>query len=129
MTGKTFVGERCFLHCASGYKPAGRRMSVCTIDLRWKPRRELKCVPFAKPRIQHRKIYLKEKQKRHDTILAKIDKLITNAQQRHHPGRNNELFLVCDGKSPERIQPYPVIILHFQLRIHNKISFYFYPKY
>jgi hypothetical protein len=92
MTGKTFAGERCFLHCAPGYKPAGRRVSVCTTDLRWKPRHELKCVPIqgtktntdvpapltAKPHIQCPQDVVKIMPKGHDTVFVKLDRPITN---------------------------------------------------
>lgn len=44
MSGDTFSGERCFLHCQAGYKAFGKRVAVCN-NLQWHPKAELKCVP------------------------------------------------------------------------------------
>lgn len=49
MYGETFAGERCFLHCPSGYKALGKRVAVCNQKLEWQPQAQLECVP-AQPR-------------------------------------------------------------------------------
>lgn len=51
MYGDTFSGERCFLHCPSGYKALGKRVAVCN-NLQWHPRAELQCVPVRVPSVQ-----------------------------------------------------------------------------
>lgn len=51
MYGETFSGERCFLHCPSGYKALGKRVAVCN-NLQWHPRAELQCVPVRVPSVQ-----------------------------------------------------------------------------
>jgi hypothetical protein len=45
MIGKIFAGERCVLHCASGFKPFGKRTAVCDTLQNWTPSAELYCVP------------------------------------------------------------------------------------
>lgn len=45
MYGETFAGERCFLHCPSGYKALGKRVAVCNQNLEWQPQAQLDCVP------------------------------------------------------------------------------------
>ncbi|XP_062710515.1 uncharacterized protein LOC109404745 isoform X2 [Aedes albopictus] len=47
MSGKIFAGERCVLHCKSGYKPVGKRTTVCDTEQRWTPTPNLRCVPIA----------------------------------------------------------------------------------
>lgn len=44
--GKIFAGERCNLHCPSGYKPAGKRTIVCGTNQSWEPTNELNCLPI-----------------------------------------------------------------------------------
>lgn len=90
MSGKTFAGERCFLHCAPGYKPVGKRVAVCDTDLKWHPKQPLKCVPIQaqftevaaplimKPYIRCPKDILKVLPKGYDTVLVKIEKPTTN---------------------------------------------------
>lgn len=51
MYGDTFSGERCFLHCPSGYKALGKRVAVCN-NLQWHPKAELQCVPVRVPSVQ-----------------------------------------------------------------------------
>lgn len=51
MYGDTFSGERCFLHCPSGYKALGKRVAVCN-NLQWHPRAELQCVPVRTSTVQ-----------------------------------------------------------------------------
>lgn len=54
MFGETFAGERCFLHCPSGYKALGKRVAVCNSNLKWQPKAELQCVPVpVKSTISH----------------------------------------------------------------------------
>lgn len=45
MYGETFSGERCFLHCPSGYKALGKRVAVCNQKMEWQPQAQLECVP------------------------------------------------------------------------------------
>lgn len=52
MYGETFSGERCFLHCPSGYKAIGKRVAVCNNNLQWQPKTELQCVPVRAPSVQ-----------------------------------------------------------------------------
>ncbi|CRK94788.1 CLUMA_CG008282, isoform A [Clunio marinus] len=52
MYGETFSGERCFLHCPSGYKALGKRVAVCNNKLEWQPKAELQCVPVRIPSVQ-----------------------------------------------------------------------------
>lgn len=92
MFGKTFAGERCFLHCAPGFKPAGKRVAVCETDLNWAPKHPLKCVPIQqtaqtvesapqklmKPYIKCPKDVVKVLPKGFDTVLVKIDKPVSN---------------------------------------------------
>lgn len=52
MFGDTFSGERCFLHCPSGYKALGKRVAVCNSNLEWQPKAELQCVPVRAPTVQ-----------------------------------------------------------------------------
>lgn len=51
MFGDTFSGERCFLHCPSGYKALGERVAVCN-NVQWQPKAELQCVPVRVPTVQ-----------------------------------------------------------------------------
>lgn len=44
MLGKIFSGERCILHCAPGFKPAGKRTAVCDVNQEWSPSEDLSCV-------------------------------------------------------------------------------------
>lgn len=91
MFGKTFAGERCFLHCAPGYKAVGKRVAVCDTDLKWHPKQPPKCVPaqdtftdtaaaplILKPFIKCPKDILKVIPKGHDTALVQIEKPHTN---------------------------------------------------
>lgn len=48
MLGKVFAGERCTLHCASGFKPVGQRTTVCDTDQKWVSNAEMKCVAVEK---------------------------------------------------------------------------------
>lgn len=52
MYGDTFAGERCFLHCPSGYKAAGKRVAICNHNLKWHPKAELECIPVSAPSVQ-----------------------------------------------------------------------------
>lgn len=52
MYGDTFSGERCFLHCPSGYKAAGKRVAICNNNLKWQPSAELECIPMRSPTVQ-----------------------------------------------------------------------------
>lgn len=52
MYGDTFSGERCFLHCPSGYKAAGKRVAICNNNLKWQPSAELECIPMKSPTVQ-----------------------------------------------------------------------------
>jgi hypothetical protein len=52
MYGETFSGERCFLHCPSGYKALGKRVATCNSNLEWHPNTELQCVPVRAPNVQ-----------------------------------------------------------------------------
>ena len=45
MVGKIFAGERCVLHCAPGFKPAGGRTAVCDTLQNWSPSTDLSCIP------------------------------------------------------------------------------------
>jgi hypothetical protein len=47
MYGETFSGERCFLHCPSGYKALGKRVAVCNQKMEWQPQAQLECIPAA----------------------------------------------------------------------------------
>lgn len=47
MTGKIFAGERCVLHCKSGFKPVGKRTAVCDTEQNWTPTPNLRCAPVA----------------------------------------------------------------------------------
>jgi fibulin 1/2 len=78
------------LHCAPGYKPAGKRVAVCDTDLKWKPHQELKCVAthamvtqavapvLYKPHIQCPKEVVKVLPKGQETVLVRIEKPVTN---------------------------------------------------
>jgi fibulin 1/2 len=44
VVGKTLPGERCDLHCSSGFKPVGKRTAVCGVDQNWEPNDKLECV-------------------------------------------------------------------------------------
>lgn len=62
MHGDTFSGERCFLHCPSGYKALGKRVAVCN-NLQWQPRAELQCVPVrGVPTVQLTSVAVPKKQ-------------------------------------------------------------------
>lgn len=94
MVGKTFAGERCFLHCASGYKPLGKRVTVCNSEIQWHPQAELQCVPVRnkmsklsvmpatappiKPTIKCPEDMTVVKPRNLDTILVRIEKPVTN---------------------------------------------------
>ncbi|XP_062552414.1 fibrillin-1-like isoform X2 [Armigeres subalbatus] len=49
MSGKIFSGERCVLHCKPGYKPVGKRTTVCDTEQKWTPTPNLRCAPVATP--------------------------------------------------------------------------------
>lgn len=101
MYGDTFAGERCFLHCPSGYKALGKRVAVCNSNLDWQPNADLQCIPVRSSNvvltsqhhqpIQHRvhvhairpTIKCPEdmtivKPKNHETILVRLEKPETN---------------------------------------------------
>jgi hypothetical protein len=107
MYADTFAGERCFLHCPSGYKAAGKRIAICNNHLKWQPKAELECIPVSTPNAQltsspnakqqqqhHHSQQQQEtlvrptikchedmtivKPKNHDTILVRIPKPETN---------------------------------------------------
>lgn len=98
MYGDTFAGERCFLHCPSGYKAVGKRVAICNHNLKWHPRAELQCIPVRAPSAQltssptvkqHSQQYIRPtikchedmtivKPKNHETILVHIPKPETN---------------------------------------------------
>lgn len=62
MYGDTFSGERCFLHCPSGYKALGKRVAVCN-NLQWQPKAELQCVPVrGVPTVQLTSVAVPKKQ-------------------------------------------------------------------
>ena len=52
MYGDTFAGERCFLHCPSGYKAAAKRVAICNHNLKWHPKAEMECIPVRTPTVQ-----------------------------------------------------------------------------
>lgn len=108
MFGDTFSGERCFLHCPSGYKALGKRVAVCN-NFEWHPKAELQCVPVrvpsvqltsaAVPRSEHRQVQTMQQPPQHhrptikcpeditvikprnqDTILVRIPKPETNVE-------------------------------------------------
>lgn len=70
MYGDTFLGERCFLHCPSGYKALGKRVAVCN-NMQWHPKAELQCVPVRVPSVQ----------------LTSVASPKHNQQQQHHHPR------------------------------------------
>lgn len=89
MLGKTFVSERCFLHCAPGFKPLGKRVATCDVEQNWQPKAELQCVPTKarplsapiqalKPKITCPEDMTLELPKGHDTVLVKLEKPKTN---------------------------------------------------
>lgn len=98
MYGDTFSGERCFLHCPSGYKALGKRVSVCNSNLEWQPTPELQCIPIRTSSIQlttthHNNKLQNHTQKptikcpedmtivkptNHESILVRLDKPETN---------------------------------------------------
>ncbi|XP_055629527.1 fibrillin-2-like isoform X2 [Toxorhynchites rutilus septentrionalis] len=49
MNGKIYAGERCVLHCKPGFKPAGKRTTVCDTEQNWTPTPKLHCIPAATP--------------------------------------------------------------------------------
>ncbi|EAT42496.1 AAEL005982-PA [Aedes aegypti] len=49
MSGKIFAGERCVLHCKAGFKPIGKRTTVCDTEQKWTPTPNLRCVPITTP--------------------------------------------------------------------------------
>lgn len=104
MYGDTFAGERCFLHCPSGYKAIGKRVAVCNSNLEWQPNSELQCIPVrssneqlavqqqhhhhrlqnrvqqhsVRPTIKCPKDMTIVKPKNHETILVRLEKPETN---------------------------------------------------
>lgn len=46
VTDKVLPGERCILHCAPGFKPAGKRTAFCDTNQLWSPSDDLRCVPI-----------------------------------------------------------------------------------
>jgi Sushi repeat (SCR repeat) len=107
MYADTFAGERCFLHCPSGYKAAGKRVAICNNHLKWQPKAELECIPvqltsstIAQQRQQHHSQQQQEtlvrptikchedmtivKPKNHETILVRIPKPETNVNFESH---------------------------------------------
>lgn len=100
MYGDTFAGERCFLHCPSGYKALGKRVAICNNNLEWQPNAELQCIPVRSSNVQltsqhQQKQYRVQqhsvrptikcpedmtivKPKNHETILVRIEKPETN---------------------------------------------------
>lgn len=44
ITGGLNAGDRCVLHCVSGYQPASGRTIVCDNNLNWSPTPSLSCV-------------------------------------------------------------------------------------
>ncbi|XP_055910382.1 fibrillin-2 isoform X2 [Eupeodes corollae] len=49
LLGKTYVGERCLLHCHPGYMPAGLKVNVCNVDQRWSFNSTFDCIPIGTP--------------------------------------------------------------------------------
>ncbi|XP_055846374.1 fibrillin-2 isoform X2 [Episyrphus balteatus] len=49
LLGKTYVGERCLLHCHPGYMPAGRKVNVCNVDQSWSFNSTFDCIPIGTP--------------------------------------------------------------------------------
>ncbi|XP_037034819.1 fibrillin-1 isoform X2 [Bradysia coprophila] len=45
MTGDTFSGQRCVLHCDPGFKPIDRRTAFCEPPKNWLPNPNLNCMP------------------------------------------------------------------------------------
>ncbi|XP_070502012.1 fibrillin-2-like [Chironomus tepperi] len=99
MYGDTFAGERCFLHCPTGYKALGKRVAICNSNLEWQPNAELQCIPVRssnvqltsqlqqKHKVQHYSVrptikcpedMTIVKPKNHETILVRIEKPETN---------------------------------------------------
>ncbi|KAG5677774.1 hypothetical protein PVAND_007505 [Polypedilum vanderplanki] len=108
MYGETFSGERCFLHCPSGYKALGKRVAICNNNLEWQPKAELQCIPVRSPNVQlssshvHKQQQQKQQQQKlqishhsrptikcpedmtiikprnHETVLVRIEKPETN---------------------------------------------------
>ncbi|XP_053687239.1 uncharacterized protein LOC128736776 [Sabethes cyaneus] len=49
-TGKIYSGERCVLHCKPGYRPVGKRATICDATHQWTPSQvDLRCVPVTTP--------------------------------------------------------------------------------
>jgi Sushi repeat (SCR repeat) len=69
MYGDTYSGERCFLHCPSGYKAVGKRVAVCNNKLQWQPNAELQCIevrtPTAQLTTEHKPHHQQHHQQRH----------------------------------------------------------------
>lgn len=107
MYGETFSGERCFLHCPSGYKALGKRVAVCNRNMEWQPQAQLECVPAARPTRpstsatvshkfhQHQQQNFKPtikcpsdmhvvKPKNEETVLVRIQKPETNVEWESH---------------------------------------------
>jgi HYR domain len=108
MYGDTFSGERCFLHCPSGYKALGKRVAICN-NVEWQPRSEMQCVPVRVPSVQLTSVSVPKhhqrqqqqhlharptikcpeditvvKPKNQDTILVRIPKPETNVDWSQH---------------------------------------------
>ena len=48
LLGKIFTGERCLLHCPTGFVAVGKRAAICNADQTWSTNSTLDCTP-AKP--------------------------------------------------------------------------------
>lgn len=81
VSGRSLVGERCILHCSTGYIAANKKVSICQMSGTWSTTRDIDCVRTKKPEIyikcpQNTTIMLRTNQKQ---IYVRLERPKSNA--------------------------------------------------